>query len=122
MNTSTGDVKDDDLQGTVSCKFSKMRCYQEAYKAHEAIFPNGMCIFYELQVDPISQAYTNHACYQRLLEGYDKLTNALITAKNNLIHRNVIKKEWSERLTTALNKRKQIWSAGAAISDKLYPE
>lgn len=35
---------------------------------------------------------------------------------------NVLKKEWSERLTTALNKRKLIWSAGGAINDKVYLE
>jgi hypothetical protein len=48
MNTSPGDVKDDDLLGTVSSKFSKMGCYKDAVKAHEAIFPNGLSIFYEL--------------------------------------------------------------------------
>jgi hypothetical protein len=34
----------------------------------------------------------------------------------------VLKKEWSERLTTALNKRKSIWSAGGAINEKAYPD
>jgi hypothetical protein len=34
----------------------------------------------------------------------------------------VLKKEWSERLKTALNKRKSIWSAGAAINEKAFLE
>ena len=56
MNTSQEDIVSADLIGTVSFKFSQNSTYQAAARLakYAKIFPAGICIFYELQMDPLA--------------------------------------------------------------------
>ena len=69
------------------------------------LFPGGVCIFFELQIDPVSMMHMNYAGFVTLLEYHKKLTDHLLSTKVYLDKKNVLKKEWSDRLQTALNKR-----------------
>ena len=82
MNTSPEEIDDTDLIGTVSFKFTQSPSYTAAasLKLNEMIFPNGMCIYYELQMDPISMYFCNHAGFTKYLINYDKLTKLLCEA------------------------------------------
>ena len=69
------------------------------------LFPGGVCIFFELQIDPVSMMHMNYAGFVKFLELHKKLTDHLLSTKVYLDKKNVLKKEWSDRLQTALNKR-----------------
>jgi hypothetical protein len=63
-------------------------------------------------------------CISRISWGalgeYHKLTKVLKQAKDVLVKKNVLRKEWSERLTAALKRRDEIWSAGSAFTEASF--
>ena len=81
------------------------------------IFPGGVCIFFELQMDPVSMMQTNHSRFVGFLEGHNRLTKFLLATKDYLDKKNVLKKKWSDRLTTALNKRLLILDFGLGVNE-----
>jgi hypothetical protein len=69
------------------------------------LFPGGVCIFFELQIDPVSMVHMKYSGFINFLEWHKRLTDALLSTKVYLDKKNVLKKEWSDRLQAALNKR-----------------
>ena len=69
------------------------------------LFPGGVCIFFELQIDPVSMMHMNYAGFVNFLNFHKKLTDDLLKTKDYLDKKNVLKKKWSDRLQTPLNKR-----------------
>ena len=77
MNTSPEEeIEQGDLEGTVSNKFRDVPCYREAADKEEndLIFPGGMCLYFELQYDPISLLHSNYSGFTTLLDAYHRLT------------------------------------------------
>ena len=73
------------------------------------IFPNGICIFFELQLDPISMFHVDFSIFKTYLDVYHRLTQVLMQALDYLVKKKVLQKTWMDRLTAALKKRDQIW-------------
>ena len=73
------------------------------------IFPNGICIFFELQLDPISMLHVDCSIFKIYLEVYHRLTQVLMQALDYIVKKKVLQKTWMNRLTAALKKRDQIW-------------
>jgi hypothetical protein len=81
------------------------------------LFPGGVCIFFELQIDPVSMMHMNHSGFVTFLEGHNRLTKFLLATKDYLDKKNVLTKKFSDRLTTALNKRLLIWDIGQGFNE-----
>ena len=72
MNTSTKASDNehlDALVGTVSYKFNASTSYKAAASKNEneLLFPGGLCIFFELQIDPVSLMHVNHSGFSNYL-------------------------------------------------------
>ena len=80
------------MEGTVSNKFRGVHCYREAAdkEGNDMIFPGGMCLYYELQYDPISLLHSKFSGFTTLLDAYHRLTFVLVQAKDYLVKKNVI--------------------------------
>jgi hypothetical protein len=59
----------------------------------------------------------NHSGFVTFLEGHNRLTKFLLATKDYLDKKNVLNKEWSDRLTAALNKRSLIWDFGQGVNE-----
>ena len=81
------------------------------------LFPGGVCIFFELQIDPVSMMHMNHSGFVKFLEMHKRLTDFLLSTKVYLDQKNVLKKKWSDRLQIALNKRLLIWDFGQGVDE-----
>ena len=62
-------------------------------EANRHFFPGRMCIFYELQMDPLTLQYVDFNHFKRALEEYHKLNKVLKQAKEVLVKKNVLRKE-----------------------------
>ena len=125
MSTSDDDIEEEDLVKAVSSNFIRFHCYQAAAgnENNQMIFPNGMCIFFELQLDPISMLHVDFSIFKTYLDIYHRLTQVLMQALDYLVKKNVFQKTWMDRLTAALNKRDQIWQSGKGIdSEETYKQ
>ena len=62
MNKSPEEIAEGDLEGTVSNKFIDMHSYRAAAgkDGNDMIFPSGMCVYFELQYDPITLLHSNY--------------------------------------------------------------
>jgi hypothetical protein len=76
MSTSPEAIADGDLEGTVSNKFIDLPSYRAAAdnKDNELIFPSGMCVYFELQYDPITLMHSNYFGFKTILECHHRLT------------------------------------------------
>ena len=125
MNTSEYEIEEEDLVGTVSSNFIRFNCYAEAAgnENYQMIFPGGICIFFELQLDPISMLHVDFSIFKTYLDIYHRLTQVLMQALDYLVKINVFQKTWMDRLTAALKKRDQIWQSGKGIdSEETYKQ
>ena len=86
------------MEGTVSNKFLGSPTYQEVVDIEKTrnVFPGRMCVFTELQMDPLTLLYVHFEDFKSALGYYHKLTKVLKQAKEVLVLKNVLVKEWSE--------------------------
>jgi hypothetical protein len=76
-NTSPEEqIAEGDLEGTVSNKFSGSPAYQAVVDTEEIrhVFPGRMCVFTELQMDPLTLLYVHFEDFKSALVEYHKLT------------------------------------------------
>ena len=77
MNTSPEEeIEQGDMEGTVSNKFREAPCYRAAAdkEVNNMIFPGGMCVYFELQYDPITLMHSNYFGFKTILECHHRLT------------------------------------------------
>ena len=80
------------------------------------VFPGRMCVFTELQMDPLTLHYVHFEHFKSALGEYHKLTKVLKQVKEVLVMKNVLVQEWTDRLTAALERRDKIWSVASALT------
>jgi hypothetical protein len=76
-NTSPEEqIAEGDLEGTVSNKFLGSPTYKAVVvmENYRQVFPNRMCAFTELQMDPLTLLYVHFEHFKSALEEYQKLT------------------------------------------------
>jgi hypothetical protein len=76
-NTSPEEqIAEVDLEGTVSNKISGSPTYQAVVDTEEIrhVFPGRMCVFTELQMDPLTLHYVRFEDFKSALVEYHKLT------------------------------------------------
>ena len=79
-----------------------------------------MCVFAELQMDPLTLYYVHFEDFKSALGEYHKLTKVLKQVKEVLVMKNVLVQEWTDRLTAALERRDKIWSVASALTEASF--